>query len=318
MSTAPSFVAAARCYLEERRALGFDLRIAGKRLLVFARFVDEHSRGAPLTVALAVAWARGAARASPMTWARRLEIVRPFAQWLRQLDSRTEVPERGLLGRAHRRLTPHVFAEDEISALLEEAARLSPPGGLRPAALVTLLGLLASTGMRVSEALGLKRIDVDLDDALLVVRRTKFRKTRLVPFHPTTASALRDYATLRDREAVASDPEAAFFVIDGGVPLTYSKVHTAFRRIRIGLGWERTDARRPRIHDLRHTFTCRRLLRWHEERLDVGRHVLELSTYLGHAKVSDTYWYLSGFPELLDLTARRFERFARAREEVSS
>lgn len=313
MSAADTFVARAETYLAERRALGFGLRGAGDRLLAFARFADARSPRGPLTVSLAVAWARAATRPTPITWGRRLEIVRPFAAWLRQHDSRTEVPPGRYFGRVHRRLSPHVYSEHEVLAILREAARLAPRDGLRPAAIATLLGLLACTGMRVSEALALRRDDVDLDAALLVVRLTKFRKSRLVPLHPSASAALRRYVAVRDRLA-RRRPSDAFFVVEDGVALTYSKMRTAFRRIRIRLGWEHRPGRRPRIHDLRHAFACRRLLRWHEERVDVDRRILDLSTYLGHAKASDTYWYLSGFPELMSLAARRFETFAR--EEV--
>jgi integrase len=149
------------------------------------------------------------------------------------------------------------------------------------------------------------------------VRRTKFHKSRLVPIHPTAARALRRYVVIRDRSPSRRAPDM-FFVSDGGVALTYSKVRTAFLRLRIQLGWADRRPRRPRIHDLRHTFACRRLLRWHQQRTDVDRHILDLSTYLGHAKASDTYWYLSGFPELMHLAARRFELFARAGTEVRS
>lgn len=310
-----SLVDAVALYLAQRRALGFELRIAGRQLLAFARFADQRAPGGTLTIALALAWAHAVARPSQLTSARRLEIVRPFAQWLRHMDPRTEVPPAKILGRAHRRLTPHVYTQDELLALLAEAARLSPPAGLRPSSLVALLGLLASTGMRVSEALALRRSDVDLDAGLLRVRRTKFKKSRLVPLHATTASALCRYAALCDRRTPGRASDAFFFVVDGGIPLSYSKVHTAFRRIRICLGWE-SLGRRPRVHDLRHTFACRRLLLWQEQKTDVSRCLLDLCTYLGHAKVSDTYWYLSAFPEILELSARRFETFARAGREV--
>jgi integrase len=309
MNAAITFVALAERYLAERRALGFGLRIAGQRLLAFARFADAGGSRIPLTEAVVVAWARNATRSSPLTWGRRLEIVRPFAAWLRQHDPHTEVPRGGLFGKARRRLPPHVYAEVEVLAILREAARLVPTDGLRPASVATLLGLLACTGMRVSEALALRRGDVDLGDSLVTVRLTKFRKSRLVPLHPSAVRALRRYAALRDLGAPGSE-SAAFFVIDGGVPLTYSKVRTAFRRIRIRLGWEHGHDGQPRVHDLRHTFACRRLLRWHEERVDVDSRILDLSTYLGHAKASDTYWYLSAFPELMTLAARRFESFA--------
>ena len=313
MSTAAPFVDLAEQYLAERRSMGFGLRGAGERLLAFARFADSTAPGRPLTVGVVVSWAQTqATRPTSITWGRRLEIVRPFARWLRQHDPRTEVPPGGYFGRAHRRLAPHVYTPREIEALLAEARRVAPEGGLRPASVATLFGLLACTGMRVSEALALRELDVDLAASVVLVRLTKFRKSRLVPLHPSAARAMGRYAALRDRLAPRR-PSDAFFVVDGGVVLTYSKVRTAFRRIRIRLGWEHRRERLPRVHDLRHAFACRRLLRWHQEGVDVDRRILDLSTYLGHAKASDTYWYLSGFPELMTLAAHRFESFAQVR-----
>jgi integrase len=312
------FVNLALHYLADRRALGFALRIAGKRLLAFARFADGRCPAPPLTLSTAVAWARAAKRASPITWARRLEIVRPFARYLRQFDPATEVPPGSLFGPAHRRLAPRIYTAEELHALLGEARRLGPREGLRPAAVATILGLLACTGLRVSEALGLSRDDVDLDTGLLRIRETKFCKSRLVPFHHSAAVALGRYADLRDRR-VPRPASPAFFLVAKDAALTYSKLRTAFRRLRFRLGWEpRPGNRPPRVHDLRHTFACRRLLQWHDEGLDVEAHLYDLSTYLGHSKVTDTYWYLSGFPELMDLVGRRFERFASSREEARS
>ena len=312
---AKRFERLAERYLSERRALGFELRIAGKRLLAFARFADERLPDGPLTVSVAVDWARAAKRPSPITWSRRLEIVRPFTRYLRQFDPATEVPASNLLGRGHRRVESHVYTHDELRRVLREARKLSPLGGLRPAAVEAVLGLLACTGLRVSEALALQRDDVDLEAALIDVRMTKFRKSRLVPIHSSAASELRRYADLRDRLSPHASCDV-FFLVDCGVTLSYTKLRTAFRRIRIRLGWESRSGKRPRVHDLRHTFACRRLLRWHEEGIDVDAHLLDLSTYLGHAKVTDTYWYLRGFPELMELIARRFERFVQMPEEV--
>jgi len=308
-------VSLASAYLAQRRALGFGLHIAGRRLLAFARYADEHFPESGLTIAVAVAWARAANRPDPMTWARRLEIVRPFARYVRQFDPATEVPPAGLLGRAHRRLAPHVYTEKEIIALIREARRLSPARGLRPDTIATLIGLLAATGLHVSEALHLQRDDVEIDAALLQIRTTKFCKSRLVPLHATTVSALRQYAVRRDQ--ACSSTTGSFFLVDGAIPLSYSKFRTAFRRLRIRLGWEsRTNPTvRPRAHDLRHTFACRRLLQWHRDGVDVDAHLIDLSTYLGHAKVTDTYWYLSGFPELMDLVGQRFDKFVCAKTE---
>jgi integrase len=301
------FVDAATAYLAERRALGFALTTTGRRLLAFARHADEHHANGPLTIAMAVDWARKGTCPSPVTWARRLEIVRPFARYLRRTEPTTEVPPTTLLGRAHRRLAPHVYTPSQLQALVDEARELAPIDGLRPDAMVTLLGLLICTGLRASEALRLQRTDVDLGAGLLHIRLTKFRKARLVPLSSSAVDALRGYAARRDRRA-PTPPTMAFFVVGGARPLTYSKVRTAFDRIRIRLGW--TGRHRPRLHDLRHTFACRRLLQWHREGVDVDTRLVDLSVYLGHARVTDTYWYLSGFPELLALVGERFARFA--------
>jgi integrase len=312
-ATTMTLVDHATQYVAERRALGFALHITGKRLLAFARYADEHFPQHPLTTPVAVAWARSARRPSPMTWARRLEIIRPFARYLRRYDPATEVPAVGLLGRAHRRLAPHVYTGDEVGRVLREAGRLSPPQSLRAAAVTTVLGLLAAAGLRVSEALRLGTEDVDLVTGVLHIRLTKFCKSRFVPLHPTAVAALGRYATERDRRLTPRP--GPFFIVDTGRPLTYSKLRTAFQRIRARLGWDRPrPARRPRLHDLRHTFACRRLLQWHRDGVDVEARLIDLSTYLGHAKVSDTYWYLSGFPELLQVVGQRFDQFAGARE----
>jgi len=200
-----NFVALAERYLAERRALGFALRITGRRLLAFARFADARSSGRPLTVTLAVDWARSAKRPSPLTWARRLEIVRPFARYLRQFDPATEVPSRGLLGRSHRRLTPHIYSAAELVSLIREAQSLSPTDGLRPVTIATVLGLIACTGLRVSEALTLRRDDVDLQGDLLRVNETKFRKSRLVPLHPSATGECQGSCRLRAAHQAASE-----------------------------------------------------------------------------------------------------------------
>jgi integrase len=308
-ASADHFVGLATRYLAERRALGFALTIAGRQLLAFARYADAHATGGRLTIPLAVEWARLAPRPSPVTWVRRLEVVRPFARFLRQFDPTSEIPPTGLLGRAHRRLAPYVYNTSDLRDLLEGSRRLSPAGRARADTVATVFALLACTGLRVSEALRLHREDVDLATGVLHIRQTKFGKSRLVPLHPSAVLALQQYATRRDRQV----PRAlgpAFFVVDGGLALSYSKLRTAFRRVRLRRGWPSARAQGPRIHGLRHTFACRRLLEWHRAGVEVEAHLLDLSTYLGHAKVSDTYWYLSGFPELLALVGQRFEGFA--------
>ena len=297
-------------YLALRRRLGFDLRSEGSQLLGFARFADANGHRGPLTLDLAVRWARSSERAKPMTWACRLRVLRPFARYRLQFDPATEVPPLHLLGPAHPRLAPHVYTAQEIVSLLEAANALSPKDGLRPLTYQTLFGLIAATGLRVSEARSLTRADVEFERAVLTVRNTKFRKSRLVPLHPTTIRALQRYAEIRDRK-VPLVHTAAFFVSDRGKALDKRTVQYTFAKLRQKLGWRaRGGHPAPRVHDLRHTFICQALLRACRKRPALGHDLAALSTYVGHAKVTYTYWYVTGIPELMALAARRFERFA--------
>jgi len=202
------------------------------------------------------------------------------------------------------------YSAAEIASLLEAAKALSPKEGLRPVTYLTLFGLIAATGLRVSEARSLTRADVEFDRAVLTVRNTKFRKSRLVPLHPTTIGALQRYAEIRDRKVPLVDT-AAFFVSDRGKALDKRTVHYTFAKLRQQLGWRaRGGHPAPRIHDLRHTFICQALLRSCRKRRSPEHGIEALSTYVGHAKVTYTYWYVTGIPELMALAARRFERFA--------
>jgi integrase len=170
------------------------------------------------------------------------------------------------------------------------------------------MGLLVSTGLRISEALRLRRLDVDLHQRILQIRKTKFGKSRYVPLHLTVREELSTYAVFRDaRLPVVQD--SAFFLLDNGRGLEYRQVEYAFQCIRRQLGWDTAArGRNPRLYDLRHTFACRRLLAWYKEGADIDRMILLLSTYLGHVKVTDTYWYLTGIPELMAVVAKRFEQ----------
>jgi integrase len=223
-------------YLAARRSMGFDLGIAGRQLLAFARFADQTGHRGPLTVAVAVRWAQSARRATRLTWARRLQTLRPFMKYRAQFDTATEIVPSGLFGPVHRRLVPHIYTEAEIAALLKAAAQLQPVTGLRPVTYSTLFGLLASTGLRISEALALAPIDVDLTGASLTVRQTKFRKSRLVPLHPTTVAALSRYVDAR-RSRVRDRCLDTFLVSDRGTPLGDRTVHDTFAKIRARLGW---------------------------------------------------------------------------------
>src|SRR5690606_26402013 len=231
--------------------------------------------------------------------------IRPFAGARAAVDSANEVPPRGLVGRPRRRPLHHIYADTEVSALIATARALGP--GLRGATYATLFGLLAATGLRVSEARRLTLTDVDLVDGVLRINETKFRKSRLVPMHSTTTAALRSYAIQRDR-VVWPQQTAAFLVGARGTRLPYSTICTVFQHLRRALGWEQLNPR-PRIHDLRHTFACRRLRDWYAAGVDVAPLVASLATYLGHSHVTDTYWYLTASPDLLAQAADRFAAF---------
>lgn len=295
-------------YLAVRRQAGFALKAEGEQLRRFARFAEQVSHHGPLTVQLAIQWASSTSSGRRLTSARRIEVLRAFASYCRQFDSATEIPPRGLFGPSHHRLTPHIFTDDEILDLLSACDDLYPPGGLRGASCATIFGLIAATGLRISEATGLARSDVDLEQRLLYIRCAKLGKSRWVPIHATTADALHRYVKKRDRDPLAGNTDA-FFVFDYGRPASTRSVEYAFKLLRAALHWRaRGDHPAPRLHDLRHSFVCHRLQDWYSRGLNVDRSILALSTYLGHVKVTNTYWYETATPELLAIAAQRFVR----------
>lgn len=298
-------------YLDERRQLGFDLSIAGKQLMRFARYADAHGHHGPLTLDIQLDWAREhVLRTGFVTWARRLEVVRPFAAYYRQFEPSSVVPDLKFFGPGHRRLAPHIYTDQEVCDLLEEAGRLTPQGGLRPATYQTLFGVIAATGLRISEALHLRDADVDLQEARLTVRQTKFNKSRCLPIHSSVVQALSQYRSRRNH-VTSCLADMTFFVSAEGQALSLRGVENVFARLRERLGWEpRGDHPQPRIHDLRHAFAVRRVLQWHQAGVTMDHGMFWLCTYLGHAKISDTYWYLTGVPELMAVVGEKFERFA--------
>jgi integrase len=299
-----------RAYLTFRRGAGFALSIAGEQLLSFARFTDRSGYRGPLTVDLASRWALANRRGLPLTAARRIEVLRSFARYCQTFDGKTEIPPLRLFGPGHRRLTPHIYTEREIGELLSASFHLYPRKGLRPITCATIFGLLSATGLRISEATALRCQDIDLKSGFLHIQRAKFGKSRLVPLHPSTTRALQRYARRR-RQSSSSAATETFFIFDHGRPARTRSLQYAFALLRRQLRWHaRGGHRMPRLHDIRHTFVCRRIQRWYEEGVDVNRNLLALSTYLGHAKVTDTYWYITATPELMAIAARRLEPLA--------
>jgi len=280
-------------HVDLHRGLGFRFRTQHGLLRSFVRFAEEHG-DIFIHADRALDWASQAP--SPPQRRNRLVTVRRFALALHAEEPRHEVAPADALGRAtFRRRIPHIYAPDEITGLMEAAAAL-PPGKLdQPLIYTTLFGLLAATGMRISEALALRLDDIIADG--LIIRQTKFHKSRLLPLHDTTRSALDRYVLARRQ--MASSTETLFVSAKGEV-LSDNTVRGVFQRLTRALGLRgKTDRRAPRIHDLRHTFAVRSLEQCGQDPNAVARHIAALTTYLGHAHVTDTYWYLQATPTLM-------------------
>jgi len=288
-------------YLKHRRALGYQLRIDGQMLLNFARYADRSGHRGPLTRELALHWAALPKMANRLYWARRLEVVRIFARHQISIEPATEIPPRHVFGPAHRRQTPHLYSAAQLRQLLARAGRL--PGRLRPLTYKTLVGLLACTGLRISEALALETRDVDLVQGCIHIRESKFHHRRLVPLHPTSLNRLRRY----DRRRRTLFPGAQhFFISDRGRRFAYTTVRCVFRELARDVKSNGAHSL-VRLHDLRHTFASRVLLRWQRSARGAADRMAILCRYLGHSRVTDTYWYLTATPELLNEAARRSE-----------
>lgn len=289
-------------YLAVRRAAGFALVPIEGYLRHFARFAA--TRGETHVVATtAIAWAT----LSPSEPQRhyRLQTVRRFARFMHAEDPRHEIPPADVFRGRRQRPIPYIFREEEIQHLLVHASRLGPPGSLRPHTYSTLFGVLAVTGMRVSEARALHLTDVT-DDGLLI-RHTKFKKSRLLPLDVTTRAALDRYLCQRRRVAGLN---AHLFVTRRGSQLSRTVVTQTFHQVLAAAGIPHAPGlRRPRLMDLRHTFAVRALEASPETRDAIGRHTLALTTYMGHTCVASTYWYLESTPQLMTDIARRCEAF---------
>lgn len=300
-------------YLAVRRALGVGLRLAGRLL---QRFVDfaERQGAAYITTELALEWATQPAAAQPAQWANRLGMVRRFAQYCSTLDPRTVVPPRDLLPYRVARPAPYLYRDEEIARLIQVARELPSQTGLRPHTYATLFGLYAVTGMRTNEPLRLDRDEVDLANGVLTIRGTKFGKSRYVPIHPSTQRALQCYGAHRDH--LCRNPHSpSFFLSERGTRLTEWSVRWTFVQLSCQIGLRcPSDSRGPRLLDLRHRLAITTLLRWYRRGVDVERHLPELSTYLGHVHISDTYWYLTATPQLLHQALRRMERSEEGRQ----
>lgn len=295
---------AAKEYLALRRALGFKLHHQTWWLPDFVSYLKAH-KSQVITTELALRWAQLPLNTSAGWRAKRLSAVRQFARHHHASDPRTEIPPQDLIRYRKQRLTPHLYTDDEIAALMREASHLVRP--LMSATYPTILGLLFVTGMRVSETLSLDCDDVDWQRSRLTVRNTKFGKSRHIPVHRTTLTALHNYALRRERLR-PNRQSPAFFLSSTGTRVVLQNFQHVFLRLLRRTELDRVPGRRPRLHDLRHSFAMKTVRNWYRTGVDVEQRLPQLSTYLGHVSPSTTYWYLTATPELLGAASKRAER----------
>jgi integrase/recombinase XerD len=293
-------------YLALRCGLGFKLE---RDKILLGKFVSylKQKRASHITIKDALNFAKQC-DARPSHWGTRLGVIRRFALYWRATDPRTEIPPLGLFPTKYDRAKPYIYSKEEIIHLAQEALKLSSNLGLRPKTYSTLFALLAVTGMRISEVIALDDEDVDLNEEILKVRLTKFGKSRLVPIHSTTADALKAYTQHRNK-IFPHRKTTAFFVSEKDTRVTQWSIRYNFVLVSERIGLRKiTDSYGPRIHDMRHAFAVSTLIRWYRRGLNVDEQIPLLSTFLGHAHPTDTYWYLSAAPELLGLAASRLEK----------
>jgi integrase len=292
-----ALAAGTESYIALQRALGYQFRKQAATLRSFLRFVRSSHAGGPLSQALALDFVM-ASNLTPNGRAIRYGVVRRFSEYYAALDPCTGSFDRRALPRSRHIPAPRILSQEELRSLMNASMRLSIVQPLRGQTLATVVGLLASTGLRSGEALRLDRVDLGLSTGILQIRKTKFRKDRLVPVHATTLVALQTYARYRDL-AFPAQTSSSFFVNTRGTRLCTAGLHYGFRQACELAGLNRTGTKSVRPHDLRHRFAVTRLAHWHEQKVDVQSMLPLLATYLGHNRYSDTAYYITTTPELL-------------------
>jgi integrase/recombinase XerD len=299
-------------YLAIRRGLGFALREPEHILDKFIAFA-EREHASFITTDLVLRWVdEPTSSASLVTKASWVSMIRCFATWRSASDPRTQIPPHGLLPGRFVRQRPYIYTDDEIERIIRKASRLPSRRGIRALTYSTFFALLATTGMRMSEAISLDDADVDHDKGILTIHQTKFKKSRLVPIHASTSEALRQYQDDKRRILGTSDCPA-LFISEKGTRIGDCATRYNFALVSQQIGLrkppgEHRHGKGPRLHDMRHRFAVRTLIDWYRAGLDVEREIPKLATYLGHAHVNDTYWYIEAVPELLQLATERLTR----------
>lgn len=297
-------------YISYKKALGYRIKIESQELRRFAAHTVTIGHNDSLTVDIVLQWATLKPEYSRWYMARRMETIQTFAKYICVFDPLAQIPPKGMFGKCHGRTTPYVFSEEEICILMKASSELYSPDGLRRETIPTAIGLLWSTGMRPGEVCRLMNNDVDLSNGRITIRETKFSKSRVIPIDKTTVTKLNSYVQTRDK--LKKDfSNQHFLLMTGSRKLELRNFEYALQVIRTHIlgGKKEWDRRPPRLYDIRHSFACNTLVSWLQSGINVDSKILYLSTYLGHVKVEDTYWYLTGTPELMQLASGNFEKF---------
>jgi integrase len=297
-------------YIVYKRGLGYQIIIEAEGLRRFAAYTQSIGYYGSLTNELAVQWASLNENHTRFYMARRLETIHTFAVYISVFDPCAQIPQTGIFGKSHIRINPYIYTDEEISLLMDEAKKLFSPDGIRSRTVTTAIGLLRSTGIRVSELTSLKNEDIRFSEGLLFINSSKFKKDRIVPLHDTVLEALKNYKAFIGDKLGHRDRDDYFFVSSYGQRFNTRSFEYAFTLIRPVLhkvGRRQGNARHLRLYDMRHTFACETIKRWLESGEDANQKMHLLSTYMGHVKPADTYWYLSATPGLLSVACQRFE-----------
>jgi integrase/recombinase XerD len=312
-----TFADALKRYLEIRRSLGFSLDTAERILRKFVLFADAKG-AAYMSTDLFLLWQNTFGTASSKTWPKRLSVVRGFAGWLNSVDPKHQVPPRGLCPGKVRRGHPYIYSEDQIRQIVKAADGLPSTNGIRGLTYSTLFGLIAVTGLRISEEVALDDDDVDLNDGIVAVRCGKLKKERILPVSESTVNHLRAYR--KECNRLLGKVPIPFFVSDNGIRVTDCSTRYNFASVGRSIGLRSFERFKqhgtgPKVHDLRHTFAVRTMLDWDRLGQDPAREMIKLTTYLGHSDPKDTYWYIEAVPELLQLASERAFRCVELEEK---
>ena len=297
-------------YISYKRSIGYKIKIEADELRRFAKYTIDIGYKGSLKNDIVMKWAALKPHYSRWYMARRLETVRTFGKYICIFDPMAQMPPKGVFGRCHGRVNPYIYTEEEICILMNSALNLYSPDKLRGRTISTAIGLLWSTGMRPGEACNLHNDDVDLVKGLITINETKFSKSRILPLDKTTISKLKSYESFKNKIR-KNFLDQHFLITTGSQKLKLRNFENAMQIIRKDILKEESESKRrlPRLYDIRHSFACHTLLKWLKNGINVDSKILYLSTYLGHVKVADTYWYLTGTPDLMNLVSKNFEKY---------